>query len=293
MTSEVATAHGLFAAQRRALDEIVTRMPYNSATHYHEYHAARAVPAAFGASCAWQSFAAGSLVARRTGVRADYLADGRHVAAVYRTPERVTVLDPYLLHRAPLRLERAAAVDGRVRVTVAAYPLRERADGTPAPSLVTAVWSLADGAVRLAYARYSPRRGTHVLARSFTLRPHARLSRVPPPPERIRAWLQHPEQLSVSFRVVHPLTHRMAELILPLAPAGGAPVTRAALLSRDNQGAVSPYGSPGFRRDAAVVADAVGAPVAELAAFLLEAAALRRAAAPGRPALAAYGAESE
>ncbi len=33
MTSEVATAHGLFAAQRRALEEIVTRMPYNSATH--------------------------------------------------------------------------------------------------------------------------------------------------------------------------------------------------------------------------------------------------------------------
>ncbi|WEV29168.1 hypothetical protein OYE22_31265 [Streptomyces sp. 71268] len=293
MTTQQATAQ-LSDVQDRVLDDVLVGMPYNSASQFHEYYGTRAAPERFGASCAWQSFAAGHAVAERTGVEADYLIDGRHVAAVYRDPECVTLLDPYLLHQRPPRLERAAAVDGEVRVTVDAYPLRVRADGSPAPARMRATWLLDDDSIRLDYVRYSPRRGHNVLSRSFTLRPDVRLAAVPPPAEWVRPLLVHPEQHSVSVRVVHPDTRRMAELILPLARAhGGAAAGASALVTKDNQGVVSAYGSAAFQRDAELVADAVQATEADVTAFLLEAAAIHRAVAPAGLELAAYSLEDE
>ncbi|MFF6788769.1 hypothetical protein ACFY9C_06820 [Streptomyces filamentosus] len=276
------------------LDELLTGYPYNSATQLHEYFGGRTVPRPYGASCAWQSFEAGRLVAERTGAAVEHPADGRHVAALFPDADGLTVLDPYLLHRLPLRLDRAAAEDGVVRRTVDAYPLRVRADGSPAPSRVRATWRLDDDAVRLDYLRHSPRRGHNVLSRSFTLRPATRMAQVPPPAEEVRPLLLHPEQHSVSVRVVHPGERLMGEVVLPLAGRPtGVRGDAALMIGKDNQGAVSRPGSAAFGRTADLVADAVGVPYEELAGFLLEAAALHRAAAPASLALAAYPVEDE
>lgn len=280
--------------QEKVLDEVLVGVPYNSASQFHEYFGTRAAPPRFGLSCAWQSFLAGRLVAERSGVAAEYLIDGRHVAAVYRRPDGVTLLDPYLLHGEPLRLDRAAAVDGAVRVTVDAYPHRRKKDGTPAPSRVRAVWNLADDTIRLDYLRFSPRRGHNAASRSFLLRPESRLGAVPPPADFVRPLLVHPEQHSVSVRVLHPATRHMAELILPLAerPAGVAEDGKL-MITKDNQGAVAAHGDPRFQRDLEVVADAVSASPDDVVAFLLEAAAIHRAAAPAGLDLAPYSLEDE
>ncbi|GGV03150.1 hypothetical protein GCM10010211_82990 [Streptomyces albospinus] len=284
----------LSEVQREALDEVLAGVPYNSASQFHEYFGTRAAPPRFGQSCAWQSFTVGRMVAERSGAGAEYLIDGRHVAAVYRRPEGLVILDPYLLHGEPLRLDRGAAVDGAVQVAVDAYPHRVRKDGTPAPSRVRATWTLDDDAIRLDYLRFSPRRGHNVASRSFVLRPESRLETVPPPADWVRPLLVHPEQHSVSVRVLHPATRRMAELILPLAdrPAGVAGDSKL-LITKDNQGAVATYGDARFERDLEVVADAVCAPQDEVIAFLLEAAAIHRSAAPAGLALAPYSLEDE
>ncbi|MFI6645716.1 hypothetical protein [Streptomyces sp. NPDC050504] len=294
----------LAAAQEEVLDEVLFGIPYNSASPLHERFGTRAAPPCFGTSGARQAFAAGRMVAGRTGVAAEYPVDGRHVAAVYRGPDGVVVLDPYLLHSEPLRLDRSAAVAGAVRVSVDAYPYRVRADGTPAPSRVLATWTLDDDAVRLDYLRFSPRRGHDVVFRSFTVRPEPRPATVPPPADRVRPFLIHPERHSVSVRVLHPASRQMAALVLPLAtrPAGVA-ADRALLITRDNQGTVATHGQARFQRDAEVVADAVRAQRDDVIAFLLEAAAIHRAAihraaihraaAPAGPDLAPYPLEDE
>ncbi|MFJ2741491.1 hypothetical protein ACIO3O_17705 [Streptomyces sp. NPDC087440] len=284
----------LIDVQKDVLDEVLVGIPYNSASQFHEYFGTRAAPPRFGLSCAWQSFAAGRMVAERTGVTAEYLIDGRHVAAVYRGHDGVVILDPYLLHGEPLRLDRSAAVDGVVRVVVDAYPYRVRANGSTAPGRARATWTLDDDVIRLDYLRFSPRRGHNVASRSFTMRPESQLATVPPPADWIRPLLVHPEQHSVSVRVLHPATRQMAELILPLAgkPAGIAE-DRALLITKDNQGAVATHGQAHFQRDLEVVADAVSAPQDEVIAFLLEAAAIHRAAAPAELNLAPYSLEDE
>ncbi|MEU6883131.1 hypothetical protein [Streptomyces sp. NPDC046712] len=285
---------GRATALSEVLDELLPSYPYNSATQLHEYFGGRAVPRSYGASCAWQSFEAGRLVAARTGAAVEYPADGRHVAALFPDADGLALLDPYLLHRTPLRLDRAAAEDGVVRQTVDAYPFRVRADGSPAPSRVRATWRLADDSVRLDYLRYSPRRGHNVLSRSFTLRPGTRLTEVPPPADRVRPLLLHPEQHSVSVRVVHPGERQIAEVILPMAGRPtGVRADAALLIGKDNQGAVSRHASSSFGRTAELVADAMGVPYEELVGFLLEAAALHRAAAPASLVLADYPVEDE
>lgn len=280
--------------QNEVLDEVLVTVPYNSASQFHDYFGTREVPPRFGASCAWQSFAAGRAVAERTGVKADYLIDGRHVAAVYREDSGLSVLDPYLLHGEPLRLARSTAEGSVVRVAVDAYPHRVRADGTPAPGKVRATWMLDDDSLRLDYIRFSPRRGHNVISRSFLLRPESRLDVVPPPADWVRPQLVHPEQHSVSVRALHPESRQLAELVLPLAQRPeGTLADVSALITKNNEGVVSCHGTKEFDRDLETVSDAVGAARADVVDVLLEGAALHRSAAPAGLELAPYSLEDE
>ncbi|WP_354596902.1 hypothetical protein R1Y80_10515 [Streptomyces sp. JL1001] len=278
--------------QRSVLAELLTSYPYNSASQLHEYFGGGPLPPSFGGSCAWQSFEAGRAVAERSGVESEYRIDGRHVAAVHRDAEGITILDPYLLHRLPLRLERADAVDSTVSLTAEAYPLRVRADGSPAPSRVRVRWNLDDDSVGLNYLRFSPRRGHQVISRSFLMRADQVLTEAPPAADRVRPLLLHPEQHSVSVRVLHPDTRQLAELVLPLAGQGQR-IDAQSLITKDNQGAVARRGTRAFDRDREVVADAVGAPVQDVESALLEAAELHRGAAPAALDLADYSLEDE
>ncbi|MCX5385374.1 hypothetical protein [Streptomyces sp. NBC_00083] len=294
--SAEAVERSLRAVEDLVLDEVLLSFPYNSGSQLHEYFGTGRVPRPFGGSCAWQSFEAGGLVTEMAGRDVEYRIDGRHVGAVHRDAHGITVLDPYLLHCRPLRLTRAGAVDGVVHLAAEAYPHRVRADGSPAPSGVRVQWRLDDDSVRLTYVRFSPRRGHNVISRSFLLAADRVLGAVPPDPDWVRPQLLHPEQHSVSVRVLHPGERRLAELVLPLAgPWPGAPTSSLLprLISKNNQGAVARYGTAAFDRDSELVADAVAVGRADVYAFLLEAAALHRAAAPAGLELADYSLEDE
>jgi len=272
--------------------EVLTRIPYNSAAQYHLHYGTGTSPERFGTACAWQTFSAGELVALRTGATAEYRVGGRHVCALYDDGEALTLLDPYLLHRAPLRLSRTDAVDGAVRADADAYPLRRRPDGSPAPSTLRAVWRPADGLLRLQYLRYSPRVGETVTHRAYTMRPGDTVGELPVPAPLVRELLLHPEQNNLSIRAVHPGDDHLTEVALPFSGRPrGALADRRALIARDNQGTVSAWGEIGFDRELQRVADALRTTPEEVVDHLVEAAALYDAAAPASIVVPEYSLE--
>lgn len=278
-----------------ALTEVLTQVPYNSAAQYHRHYGSGTSPERFGTACAWQTFDAGERVVRRTGATAEYRVGGRHVCALYDDGETLTVLDPYLMHRTPLRLSRTAGADtpdGTVRAESDAYPLRRRPDGSPVPSLLRARWKPADGVLHLQYLRYSPRLGEQVTHRAYTMRPGDTVTELPVPAPLVRALLLHPEQNNLSIRAVHPGDDSLAEVALPFPgrPRGGL-ADRTALIARDNQGVVSRWGTPAFERELARLAEALAADAHDVTDHLLGAAALYDAAAPAELAIADYSLE--
>ncbi|MGR3937732.1 hypothetical protein [Streptomyces sp. BRA346] len=272
--------------------EVLTRIPYNSAAQYHLHYGTGTSPERFGTACAWQTFSAGELVALRTGATAEYRVGGRHVCALYDDGKALTLLDPYLLHRAPLRLARTDAVDGAVRADADAYPLRRRPDGSPAPSTLRAVWRPADGLLRLQYLRYSPRVGETVTHRAYTMRPGDTVDELPVPAPLVRELLLHPEQNNLSIRAVHPGDDHLTEVALPFSGRPrGALADRRALIARDNQGTVSTWGEIAFDRELQRVADALRTTPEEVVDHLVEAAALYDAAAPASIVVPEYSLE--
>ncbi|MCM1969363.1 MULTISPECIES: hypothetical protein [unclassified Streptomyces] len=270
-----------FRVLQDTLTEVLTQVPYNSAAQYHVHYGTGSSPERFGTACAWQTFRAGERIALHTGTEAEYRVGGRHVCALYDDGETLTVIDPYLMHRTPLLLARADAVDGVVRAEAQAYPLRHRPDGSPAPSLLRALWQPADGVLRLQYLRYSPRLGDRVMHRAYTMRPGDTVRELPVPAPLVRELLLHPEQDNLSVRAVHPGDDGLAEVVLPFAGRPrGALADAGALIARDNQGAVSRWGSAAFAHELERVAQALRCDPDEVVDHLLGAAALYDAAAP-------------
>ncbi|WP_406499477.1 hypothetical protein OG936_32355 [Streptomyces sp. NBC_00846] len=260
--------------------EVLTQIPYNSAAQYHIHYGEGSSPERFGTACAWQTFAIGERVARRTGVEVEYRVGGRHVCALHDDGDALTVLDPYLMHRALLRLDRGDAVDGTVHADADAYPTRRRPEGSPAPSTLRAAWEPDSGVLRLQYLRYSPRLGETVTHRAYTMRPEETVGELPVPAPLVRELLLHPEQNNLSIRAVHP-DDGLCEIALPFtADRRSRLADPQALITRDNQGVVSRWGEAAFDGELERVADALLATTEEIVDHLLSAAALYDAAAP-------------
>lgn len=276
------------------LDEVVSGVPYSSAASFHQFFGAGPPPWRLGRGCGWQAFEVARRVEERCGLAATHVVSGGHVPALYVERDAITVLDPYMPHLTPLRLERPYADGDAVRAEVDAYPLRERPDGTPAPSRLRGTWWTRDGSLRLEYLRYGPSRDDYAPYRAYTFQPASVLPTVPLPGGLMRRVLLSPMQNNLSIRAVHPADRRLRELILPFT---GCPrsrlVDRARLITKDNQGAVSPAGSSGFDRDLDELADATGSRPDELVEFVMEAAALYDRVAPPDQMWPDYPAESE
>jgi hypothetical protein len=263
------------------LDEVVRNVPYSSAASFHQFFGAGAPPWLMGRGCGWQAFELARQVEEQCGVSPTYLVSGGHVPAFYIDRAAVTVLDPYLPHLTPLRLDRSEERCGIVCAEVDAYPIRTRADGSPAPSRLRGTWWLRDGSLALEYLRYGPRRGEYAAYRAYTFQPASMVPSTPIPEGLMRKVLVSPMQNNLSIRTIHRVDRQMREIVLPLT---GRPrdrlVDRSCLISKDNQGAVSPIGHAGFNRNLELIADTVGSTPEEVVDFVMDAAALCHRVAP-------------
>ncbi|MGV9311867.1 hypothetical protein ACWDR0_06685 [Streptomyces sp. NPDC003691] len=277
-----------------ALAEVQFQVPYSSAASYHEYYGSGAPPWRLGRGCGWQTHEVARRVAEGCGARSTQLYAGGHSPAMYLTRGEITVLDPYLPHLAPLTLRRADAADGTVRAHTDAYPLRVRADGSPAPSRLAATWWLADGVLLLEYERYSPRRDTTVTHRAFTFHLGTELPAFPVPAGFARRLLLEPMQNNLSIRALHRTEHRIGELVLPFGdrPREQLP-DPAFLIAKDNQGRVHPAGTPGYTETLELIADAVRGTPREVTDYVTGAAAIYHRVVPRDQQWPDYSAEDE
>lgn len=282
-------------AETRALAAVVDEVPYSSTSQFHEYFGETPVPASYGVSCAFQSFEVGRRLAARGGPAVSYLVDGRHVAAVVRREDGLDVLDPYLMHREPIRLRIAdARPGGSIAATVPALPVRRAADGTPRPGRVRAVWNRRRGRLRLEYTRFKPSTDGYAVSRVFTLDTERELRAVPPPADVVRPLLLHPEQNNLSVRAVDPETLAVREIVFPLTgESGGMAPSKHGLLVRDNQGAVKAFGQPGFDVVLGDLARSLGSTPVDVVDFVLGGARIYRRVAPPELELPDYQAVDE
>lgn len=277
----------------RVLADVVHTVPYSSASQFYEYFGDAPADQRYGVSCAWQSFAVGQRLSGLGAWPIRYHVDGRHVAAVVHSDEGLVVLDPYLLHLDPIRLNRAECdADGSVSASVPALPVRVDAAGVTHAGRVRAVWLQDRERLRLEYSRFSPTRGHYVVSRFFTLPTDTELRLVPPPADVIRPLLLHPEQNNVSIRVVDPVDNQLREVIYPLT-TGEVTVRADGLISRDNQGAVRAAGSREFDRTLSALAAVLNVPGTDVCEFVLGAARIYRDVAPFDLTLPAYQAVDE
>ncbi|MFF6781348.1 hypothetical protein [Streptomyces sp. NPDC012510] len=223
-----------------ALESVLRGVPYNSATGYlHWYNESEPDPR-HGVACILQTLYVAERATALGAPEARILQDLRHIAAVFETDGDVVVLDPYLLHLTPIRFPADEVRQGHSSVVVDAAPVRLDGNGRQHPARLAAVYrSSGDGyRIRLSYSKYSVKTGDHVLSRHFTLRSQNQFVYADFSAD-MQALLTHPEQNSVSIRVLVDGTAVTAEAIIPLKGFAEREFSAADIWLRSGQGVAS------------------------------------------------------
>ena len=276
-----------------ALTKTLGAIPYNSAAQFLEFFDHRILASDWGMSCVRQSVWVDEYFQSIGGSKGAYIRGGRHVASIYVDPQGMVVLDPYLLHKAPLVLNKEERLGDCVETSVPAYPVRFDASGVARWGKLRAVWNVERRTLQLDYIRFSPRRQQNYLYRSFGLSLDE-VANFPSPLPVARARLVHPEQNNLSVRVLNLSREALSEVILPLcAVTSGRPAMQAQLISRDNQGRVRAFGSSGFDEDLTNVAEVVGVDPQQVVDLLLHTSRVYADVAPDDRVLAPYSLVNE
>lgn len=288
-----------FAPERKpelfqaALTRTLGSVPYNSAAQFLEFFDERILPPDWGMSCVRQSVWVDEHLQAIGGSKGVYIRNGRHVASIYPDAHGVVVLDPYLLHKAPLVLNYEDRVGDCIEASVPAYPMRIDDEGRARWGKMRAELNVERRTLQLDYTRFSPRRQQNYLYRSFGLRLDE-VATFPSPLSVARARLVHPEQNNLSVRVLDLPRQAISEIILPLCGVTThRPATEDQLIGRDNQGRVRASGSVGFDENLANVAKVVGVSPQEIVDLLLHTSRVYSRVAPEDRVLASYPLERE
>lgn len=282
-----------FELFQTALTTTLGCIPYNSATQFLEFFDDQMLASDWGMSCVRQSVWIDEHLQSLGGPKGVYIRSGRHVASIYVYSQGMVVLDPYLLHRAPLVLHMGERLDDCVESSIPAYPVRVDASGVARWGKLRAVWNVEKRTLQLDYIRFSPRRQQNYLYRSFSLSLDE-VAIFPSLPEFARARLVHPEQNNLSVRVLNLSRQALSEVILPLSDVtSDRPASQAQLISRDNQGRVRVFGSSGFDEDLTSVAEVVGVEPRQVLDLLLHTSRVYSKVAPGDRVLAPYSLVNE
>lgn len=278
-----------------ALLESLVSVPYNSASQFHTYVAHNPPAPEFGVACVLQSQDVTERAEAAGAPKAALLQNGRHVAAVFREEGHLVVLDPYLLHTVPLVVPLDGGTGGRV-VTVPAVPIREDRDGNDVTGRLVAEYFERPASDRftltLDYFRFSPSRQAEVLNRHFKLDSRHLMNQHMSEDE-VNSLLTHPEQTSLSIRVVGRDEFDLAEAILPLHDWQHLSASSAPLFVRDNQGRVFRGGSPEASPVWRAIHRAAGLDRADVEAHLREAFEIYSNVADPKVRIAPYRLENE
>jgi hypothetical protein len=220
-----------------ALTETLLHMPYSSATPYRrEFETGFSIDHRYGDVCVFQTFAAAEEIARRTGVYPKFIRDDRHIGAVYDLEGFYVIIDPYLSHLTPVIVS-THEVAPQKTVAVPAAPTAY----TPSakPGVFSANYDESLGSIEIEQHVWSVSKREYFTYRKFCLDLSSEVSK-DLSGINVKALLFHPEQKSVSIRVVDPVDMQYIEARLSL-PAGYEPAVSDDIVVSDSSG-------PGFSR---------------------------------------------
>lgn len=287
----------LFNIFKEALTTNLRDFPYNSATQFYTYLQEKDVDYAYGKACVFQTFDVADRVKNTKGIGdAKFLQDGRHVAAVYELPEGIVVLDPYLLHLEPIFFPWNDSLQEIQVKTVPALPIRTNSLGEENSSFLKVAFSQKskkDYTIILDYYRFSSTKNLHVLSRHFKLNSKQEFN-LDNNPENINELLTHPEQNSLSIRVVSSSTPpKMNEVILPLHDWMNSEIELLPIHVRNNEGRVCSHDSEQAEESWNHIKESTGFDAEDIIDYLRGAAILYSKIANKNIAIKPYNLESE
>jgi hypothetical protein len=255
----------------KVLQDSLYRMPYSSVTPFYLLLTAHVPDPRFGNACVWQSKAvADDLIARGlTDVR--FLNDRRHLATVARCNGELYLFDPYLLHRNAINL--SEVLREGANQTYRAFPICKDAHGQRKDGVLEVQPSSDRREVTLRYRQFAVAEDRYLLRHRFTFSVGATLERFPSLEDirhRLSGLLFHPEQTTLSVRVLNRKRGSISQVFYPVAQYHGDPSILPDRLRVDvSDGWTASFGTTAFRREVSRMSDEMGCSPSDLIDFLL------------------------
>lgn len=243
-------------------------IPYNSISQFYEYFEGITPELRYGLSCGFQALEVGRRL-RLAGLdRVRFLIDGRHAAAVCEHEGQTYLFDPYLLHLDPINLS-GLAETGKPGDFLA-YPFASCRNGSRKPGVLRVRHVAHLGSVSLEYMRVNSVTCRYALSRYFRLSFASAIEEAPPS-DAIRSMLYHPEQNSLSVRILCPSDGTVRDLVYPICYYHGDPeVLASRLVARTPSGEwVEAIDEVRFEGELRTMASTLGVAPKELVGFVL------------------------
>lgn len=220
---------------KNLLERFLAEYPYNSITPFYWAFSDMEIPIRFGFPCVWQSMVLARFLHESGAENVYLLRDNRHLATVAQFQDREYLFDPYLLHTAPIDL---SLLMEDADITVDAYPIRIGNAGAQKPSKLQVIQRSNSNVLRLRYSQLDMSKQKYTLSRYFDLDRKRKLpSDLQIDIKSMTHLLFHPEQTTLSIRLLHPVTLHLVQLFYPISEKhGDAKHSPESLVYTDNNG---------------------------------------------------------
>lgn len=191
--------------------DILYHVPYNSISQLYIYLKKIDVPLSFGLPCALQLK---ELTRRFNEAGFSYTGhvNHRHGTIIVPIEGREYLFDPYLLHSEPVCL---SSLEDNKHYSFKAFPYRKDKEGRTIPSQFRLQVSRKNETLNTRYAQFQVENDKFLLVRRFRFDLSQTVMKLPSP-SKIIPYFFHPEQTTLSIRVLCKSDSKMYQLIYPI-----------------------------------------------------------------------------
>lgn len=246
-------------------EDFILNVPYSSVSQLYKYLENMDVPMNLGVPCALQSFDLGVRF-KNNGFKYWYIRDNRHGAVIVEIENVKYYFDPYLLHSEIIDISK---IDGMGFVSFNAYPVRMSSDKKQIPSMLKVRYDSKNARLISIYNQFEPGENKYKLSRKFRFDMNFRAWNFPPPEEVIPLFF-HPEQTTISMRVLCKSDRKLYNIIYPICwYHGDKKQDPQNIKLKLNDGEVIDFSSPRFKFYISKIATNVGVSDKELIDFIM------------------------
>lgn len=221
---------------KKALNDLLIEMPYNSISHLYQYFTSTTPDSRFGAACAWQTIELANRLKSLGAEELFFVRDHRHGALITACHGRLFLLDPYLMHIEPISLSKL--FQSKLGLEFIAYPMCQIRGISKQVSILHARFYAKRGVLSLKYKRLNLLTEEYQISHKFKFNLNQRLITRPSDDEIIHLFFD-PEQNNLSIRAINPIDKRVSQLIYPICLYHGDNlISEKRLVLKTNEGAI-------------------------------------------------------